>query len=338
MTGSSSPWAIAGPPEAMPASRADLIETYLKTLFSPYEHKALAPAGIEASTLRSVAEALALNRLGDVALKMYAERARRPGTTADELAGLADLVGSLDAQALTPGTSLDLALDEALPDELRLGAFCMTGQPLDDRAWPIIRRALHSDHLSFAAKKAIARTTNPVEVVLDLLHDESLTEKQRLDLAESPGTLFPNVDERRVFLRRCASNSTLPAKLRDMALAFAARYGDRDAFEALVDRLPTLELHLAGHVVGLFGHFPSRELGERAAEAIRTRATSAKEAAVFAHFAVVGMTSIFETDMFRTHLAPVDSASFARRLGRARGDLVRQERRLSWAPTEQSMS
>jgi hypothetical protein len=80
-------------------------------------------------TLRTLQPAL--NRLGDVALKIYAERARRPGTTADELAGLGDLVGSLDAHALTPGIALDLALDEALPANLRLEAFCVTGAGME---------------------------------------------------------------------------------------------------------------------------------------------------------------------------------------------------------------
>src|SRR5208283_1347587 len=47
----------------MPASRADLIESYLKTLFSPHEHKALISADAETTTLRTVAEALAFERL-----------------------------------------------------------------------------------------------------------------------------------------------------------------------------------------------------------------------------------------------------------------------------------
>jgi hypothetical protein len=54
--------ALAGARQ-MPASRADLIETYLKTLFSPHEHKGVASTDTEASTLRRVAEALAFERL-----------------------------------------------------------------------------------------------------------------------------------------------------------------------------------------------------------------------------------------------------------------------------------
>jgi hypothetical protein len=48
--------------KATPTTRADLIEMYLRTLFSPHEHKALASAEID-STLRKIAETLAFDRL-----------------------------------------------------------------------------------------------------------------------------------------------------------------------------------------------------------------------------------------------------------------------------------
>jgi hypothetical protein len=68
----------------------------------------------------------ALNRLGDQVFRKYCEKARRADTTAEELSGLTYLVGDLDPSDLTPGTSLDLALDQTLPDGLRLEAFCLS--------------------------------------------------------------------------------------------------------------------------------------------------------------------------------------------------------------------
>jgi catechol 2,3-dioxygenase-like lactoylglutathione lyase family enzyme len=243
----------------------------------------------------------ALNRLGDKALKMYAERARRPGTKDDELDGLAGQIGALDPQGLTPGIALDLALDEALPDKLRLEAFCVTGLPLDDRMWPIVKRALRSDRFGdgWAPKKAIARSPDASEAVLGLLRDPSLTAKQRRNMAENLPTLFPDLQARLAFIRRCVSDSRLPPELRHIMRAFAAADNDRDAFEWLVDRLPTLETDVAGATVVLLGHYPSRELGRRAADHIGARVTGAKEAADFARDAVMGMTTVFEMFSFR---------------------------------------
>jgi hypothetical protein len=77
--------ALARSAAALPSSRADLIEAYLKTLFSPHEHKPFAGTEIEASKLRRVAEALAFERLErqeigatdrevqDVAIRMAAD-------------------------------------------------------------------------------------------------------------------------------------------------------------------------------------------------------------------------------------------------------------------------
>ena len=83
--------------QSMPASRADLIESYLKTLFSPHEHKALIPPGTEGTVLRSVAEALAFGRL---------ER-QEIGATEREVLEVAARVG---ADAGSPGTLLDRLL------------------------------------------------------------------------------------------------------------------------------------------------------------------------------------------------------------------------------------
>ena len=90
-----------------------------------------------------------------------------------------------------------------------------------------------------------------------------------------------------------------------MMLTFAARYGDRAAFEALLDRLSTLGIDVAWAAVALLGHYRSRELGIRAAEAIGTRVTRTSEAVNFAESAVIGMNYVFEMDSFRSGSACV---------------------------------
>lgn len=55
--------AMAGSKLKIPNGRGDLIESYLKTLFAPHEHKMLSAAPISSFALRRVAEALAYARL-----------------------------------------------------------------------------------------------------------------------------------------------------------------------------------------------------------------------------------------------------------------------------------
>jgi hypothetical protein len=241
----------------------------------------------------------AFDLLGNEVFRKYCEKARRPGTTADELAGLTYLVGDLNPDRLTPGIGLDLALDDALPDPLRLQSFCLEAPPLDDRAWPILRRVLDSDNWRTAVK-AVGRTVHPEQTVLELLRDPTLGAEQRWRLIRSPALLFPDPEQRRSFIRRCVTDETLTLELRDIMQVFAARYGDREALQELVNRLSTLELQIAGAAVALLGHHPSRGLGVLAAEAAGSRVTSGEEAVTFAHEAVTGLTSIFEMDVFQS--------------------------------------
>jgi hypothetical protein len=241
----------------------------------------------------------ALNLLGDEVFRKYCEKARRPGTTAAELSGLAYLVSDLDPGCVTPGISLDLALDEALPDRLRLQSFCLAARPLDDRAWPIVRRVLDSDDCRTAVK-AIGRTVDPEQIVRELLHDPTLGTEQRRRLIGSPMVLFPDPERRYAFIRRCVMDETLTPELRDMMRVFAARYGDREALQGLVNRLATVDLQIAEAAVALLGHHPSRDLGMQAAEAVGFRVTSGEEAVRFAQNAVIGMTRIFEMDLFQS--------------------------------------
>jgi hypothetical protein len=220
----------------------------------------------------------ALDAVGDDVFKKYSEKARQPGIGGDELSNVAHLIVALDSNTLTPGIGLDLALDESLPDTLRLAAFSCGAPPLDDRAWPIIRRALNDEYGSWSAIKCIARTSQPDEAVLGLLRDPTLGMGERARLICSPQALFPKPEARRVFIQRCISEESLPLELRDMMLVFAARYDNREAFQDLVNLLPTLEPEIAEATVSLLGHHPLRDLGLGAAKAVASRVSTAEEA------------------------------------------------------------
>lgn len=150
----------------------------------------------------------ALDRIADDVLKIYANVARRPGTTADEFSGLSSLVGALDPNHVTTAIALDLALDETLPDELRLKAFALTTTSLDDRAWPIIMRVLRSDdgHEDWAALQCIRRIAHVGEVVLDLFREPTLSANKRLKLASHIESLIPGEQERIAFIHKSGAD------------------------------------------------------------------------------------------------------------------------------------
>ena len=84
------------------------------------------------------------------------------------------------------------------------------------------------------------------------------------------------------FLYSFIEDDSLTPFFRDMAATFAARYGSRRHMETLVDRLEELPLPIATATVSVLGHFRDRDLGDRAAMAVKSRVSDASDAASFA--------------------------------------------------------
>lgn len=240
----------------------------------------------------------AIDRLGDEALRMYLTKARDPSISDEQLAGLADLVGALDPARITASLALDIACDETLLDELRLEAFSIAGGSLDQRAGPIVNRALRSGYYGdrWAALKAVSRSTDPCETILSILRDESLSLDTREEIVGHIRFIFRDEKSRLSFVRACSRDAAVPHTLRSSLLVFSVQYGDEQTFRRLVADLGTADIRMAAATIALFGHYPVRELGMVAAESVRTRVNSAKEATTFAGNAVIGMTCAYEMD------------------------------------------
>lgn len=240
----------------------------------------------------------AIDRLGDEALSIYIDKARNANLSWDQLAGLATLIGSLDSTQITPELALDLACDDTLPDDMRLEAFSIAGMSLEDRAWPLIERAIRSENHRWTALKAISRCLDPKGAMLKFLSDESLDLTTREAIASSVTYTLKNEEERISFIRNTAHDEILPASLRCIMLLLSARHGDEQAFRIMVGELATTDIRFAEATISLFGHYPIRDLGIAAAAAIKTRVHDSRTAAAFADRAVIGMTYIFEMDSF----------------------------------------
>lgn len=245
----------------------------------------------------------ALDSIADRVLALYANRARQIGVTEEQLEGIEDFVSALDSKRLTPDgieVARDLALDDRLPDGLRLAAFRLLPKPLDPRAWPLVERALRSDTVStdWSAIRSIALTEEPEETIISLVCASDLDSGRRRDIVSSLRFLLPDEPRRIAFIERCVRDQILPPPYHDLMVVWAARYGNITAYRMLLERLPTLDIDLASKTVSLLGHYRSRAIGVRAAEFVAMRNMSAQEVTTMASSAVAGTTYIYDMDYF----------------------------------------
>ena len=118
---------------------------------------------------------------------------------------------------------------------------------------------------------------------------------RKRQLAGSVAQLFSIPSERVDFLRNCLARG-IDGELAAVLRLFAARFGDKAAFESLIEEIPAHSIEIASQSVSLFGYYPGRELGERAADLVRARVHTSIEAASFGHSATIGMLYIYEMD------------------------------------------
>lgn len=240
----------------------------------------------------------AVNRIGDEALRLYGARARRTNAAPNDLKALSCLVGHLSPANVSAETALDLALDENLPIALRLSAFRLGPNPLDDRALELLFRALPSEHWEerVAACRTLAGVDKKNALVFDLLKGDQLTDRGKHDLLSHLKDIYPDESDRLTFVHSALTIPALDSVVRDVLILIAARFGDHKAMEDLVDRLDRLPSDLAGTTISLFGHHRSRPLAIRAIERLSQRSMSSEEVPRFSSDAVIGMTSKYEMD------------------------------------------
>ena len=176
----------------------------------------------------------------------------------------------------------------------------------DEQIRPIVERALTSDHYGHrrSAIKVIALSEGPAAALRSLLLREEIAIERRQELVNVLPSFVRDEQARLPFLYSFIEDDSLTPFFRDVAATFAARYGSRRHMDTLVDRLAKLEelpLPIATATVSVLGHFRDRDLGDRAAMAVKSRVSSdASDAASFASVAAIGMTSLFEMDIFQS--------------------------------------
>ncbi|WP_198350874.1 NACHT domain-containing protein [Flavisphingomonas formosensis] len=240
----------------------------------------------------------AISAAGDDAFHLILARVRKLRLSADAREGCGDLLAHFTPGSVSRDLALTVALDEKLPDKIRVEAACIAAIPLDDRLIPLLEKVLRgkpgSSH--YAAHKALAFYPDRAKFLLSLLRDPKLDKKRKQDLAGAIVTIFPDETERAAFIAQCRKDPSLDAEIRWVMQIFAARYGNRAAFADLIQQFQIMPEMFVGQVISLFGHFPGRELALAAVEQLRKRLWSGKDVTRIANAATTGMFYIYEMD------------------------------------------
>ena len=240
----------------------------------------------------------AISAAGDEAFTAIMERMGNGKLTEDQLEGLGGLLEHFSPGSVSRELALAAALDARLPCRLRLHVFCVAGSPLDARSLPLVQEALASgDSIeNWTVSRLLALYPDRAALFGDALRDERLSHARRRELACDVTQIFLNETERSDFIRRCLVDTELDAELANIMRLFAARYGDRAAFETLIERIADNPIDIAGQTISLFGHYPGRELAERAADLARTRILTGEDSIRLASSATTGMLYIYEME------------------------------------------
>jgi hypothetical protein len=240
----------------------------------------------------------AINKAGDSAFNIIIERMNQAEHTTTSIEVINNLLGHFNSNSVTRNLALAVAVEEQYHIDTRLQAFRIAGAPLDIRSLPLINSRINSENTIglWIIPKLLAIHQNREDLICNILENHSISLSQRKYIAESISQFFTDKNERIDFIRKCLASTDLDPEISNILRIFLARYGDISIFKELIENIPNLPLPLVGNSISLFGYFADRELAERAAELVRNRVNTVKDAVSIAHLAKIGMLYVFFMD------------------------------------------
>lgn len=240
----------------------------------------------------------ALNAVGDAALGAIREKMDPDVLDEDSLISLSSLMLNFTSTSVSRDLALTIARDPRLPAQARMRAFTLAGAPLDEDATNLMLAGLRAEDWDrhYEAASMISAHSNVTEFLDELLRDQTIPLKRRQDIAADIAKILPTPLVRRKFSQACITDHELDKEIRLTLQLFEARFGDRAAFEQLVDGISHSPIVHAATTIALFGHYPNRELAERAATLIQKRSLSSNDIVRIANSVTTGMLHIFEMD------------------------------------------
>jgi len=233
---------------------------------------------------------------GDAALRAIMGK-MDPGTLEeDEIIAISSLFSNFPDGAVSRELALSIARNRRLPAQARMRGYALAGTPLEEDGVALVLTAFHHDDWNrhYEASDLVQVHAEPACFLGELLRDASIPLKRRQDLATDVANILPDVATRRAFSQACISDPSIDKEIRVTLELFEARLGDRAIFHSLVERIGQIAVEHAAIVIALFGHFPDRELAERAATLIRNRELTAEEVVRIANSSATGMLYVLE--------------------------------------------
>ena len=240
----------------------------------------------------------ALSAAGDAAVRAISNKMDPDSLQEDEIIEISSLFSNFSSCAVSRTLALSIARNCRLPAQARMRAYELASSPLEtDGVTLALAGFRHSDwDRHYEASDLVKVHEEPTRFLGELLRDSSIPLQRRQDLASDVCRIIPDAAIRRAFSHACNSDSSVNEEIKLTLQLFEARFGDRVAFERLVEGIQQIPIQHAATTFALFGHFPDRALAERAVTLICKRILSTEELVRIANSVGTGMLYIFEMD------------------------------------------
>ncbi len=239
----------------------------------------------------------AIGAAGDAAFRLIVDELMR-APDEDRAISISSLMVNFPPRTVARELALSVAHDSRFPNQVRMRAHSVAGAPLDDDGVSLTLTGLrHEDWDNhYEARSLVQVHGDPPRFLAKLLRDSSIPLDRRTDLAACVAETIPDAIHRRRFIQTCVSDSSIAEEIRLTLQLIDARFGDRNTFHQLVCQLDHMPAEYASTTIALFGHYPDRELGERAATLIRDRDLTPQQVVRIANSVSTGMLHVFEMD------------------------------------------
>lgn len=246
----------------------------------------------------------ALSAAGDAAFQTVATRLTDGELSHEEKEDIASLLWNFESEHVSRDLALLLARSRDLPLSARFSAYRIAGRPLEEDALALTYETMrHAEgEASREVSDLLALHSDPSGLLLEIFRDETISLDQKLVLAGSCVKVMGDPETRRKFTLSCLADPALDRKIKTTLQLFEARFGDRVAFEQLIEDIPINAIDEVGTTLALFGHHRDRALGERAAILVRDKVKAPADTARLSNSITTGMLYVFEMDWLSTGL------------------------------------
>ncbi|NRR30463.1 hypothetical protein HSX11_09700 [Oxalobacteraceae bacterium] len=232
-----------------------------------------------------------VDRIGTEVFVLYIERYKSGSGDEEEADAISCLIRHMKFGCIDGDTAYSVAVDDAMPLQIRLAAWSKSGRNLDSMIERLIIEGLTAEdyHRRSTAAGALACSTVNASTIVRLLSDKDLS-----TACAQKGLEYLIFDwcksSSRDRIQDLLAHDQLPGPLRNIALLYSMSVGDIGAFEELLSHFDVLENEFVCATLTLLGHFPERRPVDRVVAAITNRPWTAKDRVAITSALVIGLT------------------------------------------------